>query len=381
MIFATPGLSHEERNAIARIEDVQNRLSYALSSPQRWHGTLRREAFAKAIAGSNSIEGYNVSIEDAAAAIENEEPEEAEGADWQATLGYRNAMTYVLQLSDDQHFEYNESLIRSLHYMMIFYDLSKHPGQWRRGPIHVERTDTGEIVYYGPDAEEVPNLMRELVESLRQPDDAHPLVQAAMAHLNLTMIHPFSDGNGRMARGLQTLVLGREGITGPTFSSIEEWLGSHTQEYYEILAKVGGGRWQPERNALPWVRFCLRAHHECAQRFLMRNKYLGELWTGVQKLIRERDLHERTDAALVWAAIGYRIRNATYRSMADINDFTASRDLKKMVAAGLLAPRGEKRGRYYTATGTLRRIADKIPLPDEIEDPFAPFEPRLPGFA
>jgi len=41
-----------------------------------------------------------------------------------------------------------------------------------------------------------------------------------MAHLNLVMIHPFSDGNGRMARCLQTLVLGREGILEPEFSSL-----------------------------------------------------------------------------------------------------------------------------------------------------------------
>ena len=381
MIFTAPALTSGELNAIARIEDVQKRLEYALSSPQRWHGALRREAFAGGIRGSNSIEGYNVSIEDAAAAIENEEPDEAEGTDWQATLGYRNAMTYVLQLAQDPHFEYNETLVRSLHYMMLFYDLSKHPGQWRRGPIYVERTDTGEIVYQGPDADLVPGLVQELVEALRRDDGAHPLVRAAMAHLNLAMIQPFSDGNGRMSRGLQTLVLGREGITSPIFSSIEEWLGRHTPEYYDILSEVGAGSWQPDRNALPWVRFCLGAHHECAQRFLARNKFFGELWTRIQRVIRDCGLHERTDAALLWAAVGYRIRNATYRSMADINDFTASRDLKKMVECGLLEPKGERRGRTYVATKRLSKIPEGVPFDEDVGDPFAPFEPQLPGFA
>ena len=54
-----------------------------------------------------------------------------------------------------------------------------------------------------------------------------------MAHLNLAMIHPFSDGNGRLARCLQTLLLAREQIVSPVFSSIEEYLGQNTQAYSE----------------------------------------------------------------------------------------------------------------------------------------------------
>jgi Fic family protein len=50
-----------------------------------------------------------------------------------------------------------------------------------------------------------------------------------MAHLNLVVIHPFRDGNGRMARALATLVLSRSDIGEPEFSSIEEWLGANTR--------------------------------------------------------------------------------------------------------------------------------------------------------
>jgi Fic family protein len=55
---------------------------------------------------------------------------------------------------------------------------------------------------------------------------SEPMVDVAMMHLNLVMIHPFRDGNGRVARALQTLVTARGQVLEPTFSSIEEWLGA-----------------------------------------------------------------------------------------------------------------------------------------------------------
>ncbi len=79
-------------------------LRYALLSPSRWEGVLRRNTFARGIRGSNSIEGYVVTVEDAMAAAEGEEPMEAQSETWFAVTGYRNAMTYVLQLCKDPSF-------------------------------------------------------------------------------------------------------------------------------------------------------------------------------------------------------------------------------------------------------------------------------------
>ena len=60
-----------------------------------------------------------------------------------------------------------------------------------------------------------------LMETLKVADQAPVMVRAAMAHINLVMIHPYRDGNGRMARILQSLVLSRDGILAPQFSSVE----------------------------------------------------------------------------------------------------------------------------------------------------------------
>ncbi len=205
MIYEVPEVDAAEAAALEQIEDLRRQLRYRVAEPRRWVGSVRRVLSARAIQGSNSIEGYDVSIEDALAAIEGDEPAEAQEREWLAVLGYRRAMTYVLQLAGDPHFAYSSALIRSLHFMMTEYSLDAGPGLWRPGPVWIRNSATGKIVYEGPEKDEVPELIDGLIRQLRGHQDAPAMVRGAMAHLNLAMIHPFRDGNGRMARCLQTL--------------------------------------------------------------------------------------------------------------------------------------------------------------------------------
>jgi len=373
MIFKSCTLQNEELRVIAAIAGMHKAIRYALSSPSRWEGMLRRSAFARAIRGSNSIEGFLVTAEDALAAAEGEEPLEAEHATWLAIMGYRNAMTYVLQLAKDPNFVFNEGFLRSLHFMMLQYDLSKHPGNWRPGSIYVRDEKVGENVYEGPPADSIRMLISQLVGYINgRKDNDHVLVKAAMAHLNLTMIHPFSDGNGRMARCLQTLVLSREGLVDPTFCSIEEYLGRNTEDYYKVLAEVGQGSWHPENDTRPWIRFNLTAHYRQSATFLRRTRLIRRLWDELEREIKSKGLPERIIFALSDAAMGLRVRSAHYRSNADVSKIVASRDLRAGVEAGLLIPDGEKRGRVYRASDPIRQIAISIRSeePSRIPDPF-----------
>jgi Fic family protein len=331
---------------------------------------LRRSSIARAIQGSNSIEGYNVSLDDAIAAVEGESPPDPYEENWRATVGYRNAMTYVLQLSRDPHFSYSEGLIRSLHFMILQYDLSKNPGLWRRGSVGVYREGTGEKVYDGPEAEHVPPMMCCLVEELSAQSRLPVLIRAAMAHLNLTMIHPFSDGNGRMARCLQTLVLAREQILAPEFCSIEEYLGANTDKYYQTLGAVGCGAWHPENDTHLWVRFSLTAHFHQAQTVLRRMKLYERAWTELEEIVSKSGLPDRSILALHDAAFGYRVRNSTYRAAAEISLNLASRDLKELADNRLLEAHGEGRGRYYLASPIIADLRRKIDVPKNFDDPF-----------
>jgi Fic family protein len=373
MIFVTEPLDPKEVEVLAEIDQQMQDLRYATSAPRRWSGLLRRTTFARAVQGSNSIEGYNVTLEDAIAAVEGEEPLDSGSEAWLAVTGYSEAMTFVLQKVDDPYFTLSEEVLKALHFMMIKHDLTKNPGRWRSGPIFVREGPTGNQVYEGPPAESVPGLMRELTASIHRAGDASVpiIVQAAMAHLNLVMIHPFSDGNGRMGRCLQTLILARSEVVSPTFSSIEEYLGRNTQAYYDVLAEVGKGSWNSERSAKPWVRFCLTAHFRQVTTLLRRTREIQRIWDQLEALVRDLRLPERSIFALADATLGLQVRNNTYRAAADITMTLASRDLKALVDAGLLESRGEKRGRHYRGTARLRAIRDRAGEPRHpILDPF-----------
>ena len=265
---------------------------------------MRRVLAARAIQGSNSIEGYNVSVEDAIAAIEGEALADAPQMDAQAVSGYRRAMTYVVNLAKDEHFEYSAALLRGLHFMMTEYFLDAWPGRWRPGPIWVRNEATDEVVYEAPEHEQIPDLIAELVADLQADQGAPAIVRAAMAHLNLVMIHPFRDGNGRMSRCAQTLVLAREQVLAQELISIEEYLGRNTARYYEVLAEVGKGIWNPTNDARPWVRFCLEAHYVQAESVLRRIQESGQMWLEIEKLRQAARLPERVDAALFDAGVG-----------------------------------------------------------------------------
>jgi Fic family protein len=376
MHFATPTLDEREREVLDEIDGLRQALRLQIHAPRRWIGSLRRLTFARAVQGSNTIEGYNATLEDVAAVIAGDEPLDASDETRLALEGYRDAMTYVLQLAEDPHFHFDASLIRSLHFMMLRHDLSKNPGRWRPGSVYVRNESTGEIVYEGPPAEGLPALVGELVETVNSPDAEHPIVRATMAHLNFVMIHPFSDGNGRMARCLQTLVLARDAILEPTFSSIEEYLGRNTQAYYDVLAEVGHGSWHPENDARPWVRFSLTAHLRQARTLIARIRESEELWERCSIEAQGAVLPARVIPVLFNAALGFRVQRSGYRTLVDdeVSEVMATRDLRAMADAGLLIAHGERRGRFYTASEGLRTIAreirDRRPSQDDT-DPFA----------
>jgi Fic family protein len=358
-IYTAPPMRTDDDAVLGEIHQMRRTLRHVLRNPTRWQGGLRRSALARAIQGSNSIEGYQVKEDDAAAALDGEEPLSADEKTFMEIQGYRQALGYVLAMGDDEYARFDATEIRAMHYMMLSHDPAKSPGRYRRRPIYVRDERRDAVVYEGPDHSAVAPLMDALVASLHVGLSNDPIVRSAMAHLNLVMIHPFRDGNGRMARALATSVLTRSDIGQPEFSSIEEWLGANTEDYYSVLAHTGHGSWQPRDDAHLWLAFNLRAHHMQAQTVARRVEEAGITWRELDQLVVRHGLPERTIDAMFDAVLGYRVRRATYVKRAEVNDQTATRDLAAMSSEGILTPQGNGRGRYYTSGEPIRQIQER----------------------
>lgn len=363
MLFAVPALGPDDHRVLAEIDGFRDEVRHQIATPRRWTGLLRRSLVARGIQGSNSIEGIQVTLPDAEAAVAGEPPEETDEATWAEITGYRSALTYVQQLAGAPEFAYQHMLLNALHFMMQGHRLQIGPGRYRPGGIYITDSATGDVVYTGPDADLVPGLISELVDWLNEGDlDAPVLVRAAMAHLNLTSIHPWRDGNGRMSRCLHTLVIARGSELAPEFSSIEEWLGSgrNTWDYYDALRAVQAGVFEPHHDTASWVRFCLRAHHRQAQLVQRRLRTAAALWQELEELAERHGLPGRTVSATYAAATGVRLRRTTYQHDEGLSPDQAGRDLRQLVQSGLLTQQGQTRSRFYLAGTPVVEVRERV---------------------
>jgi len=128
-VFSVPELDTLELRVLKLIEDLREQLRHRVAAPRRWLGSLRRASFARAVQASNSIEGYDASLDDVIAAVDGEPTLDADTETQSALAGYRDAMTYVLQLAGDPDAAVDEGVVKALHFMMLRHDLAKSPGQ------------------------------------------------------------------------------------------------------------------------------------------------------------------------------------------------------------------------------------------------------------
>ena len=209
-----------------------------------------------------------------------------------------------------------------------------------------------------------------------------------MAHLNLVLIHPFSDGNGRIARCIQSLLLAADGQLSPVFASVEEeYLGRNTAQYYRVLSDVGGGAWRPSHDTRPWIEFCITAHVRQARTLLRHVRETEELWDRCEQLVDRHRLPRRCVGPLNNTARGWRLQQRCTRSWSPIPPASRSasrrrhHDLAALVKAGLLEGRGEKPRPDLLAEhrGPPRRVGRHPAAASSARDDSDPYAPPAQG--
>jgi Fic family protein len=354
MLLATPSIAPELRASLDELDGLRRALGHEVGRGMPWLGRLRRQVRASSFEGSTSIEGFSVPQEEAVAIVSGGGASEPEDESRLAVACYARAMDHVGAMAGDPAFRWLDRVVLDLHFDACHFQPGSSPGRWRSGPVGVTGSD-GSLVYEAPAAADVPRLMAEVVDWLQGGDlDAHPVVRAAMAHLHVVSVHPFRDGNGRVSRIVQSLVLAREGLVSPEFGSIEEYLAQHTRDYYAALNEAHGPTYDPERDATGWVAFCIDAHLAQARRRLAQVEEAAGRWARLEELVEGREWPDRLLIALEQSLIGGTDRTA-YAREAGVSAATASADLRRLLDAGFVDVEGRGRSVRYRAAPRLRR--------------------------
>lgn len=349
-LYATPEINADRRQKLSAIDDARADLGRRIVPTEKWVSAMRRASQASAYSSSTRIEGYDTPPE---RAVELLGDATASGTNELAFSAYARAMQHVGVLAQDEEFEWSRRLVLDLHFDVCAFQPEASPGALRTGPIYVTGP-VGSTAFEGPPAQSVPSLIQEFVDVLTTTRD-HPLIAAAMAHLNLVSIHPFEDGNGRIARVIQSLVIARTGETAPELGSIEEFLSSHTAGYYAALATAQGGKLDPDRPASEWIDFCLDAHLTQAESRVQMVAAAADRWQRLERKVESKGWPDRMVVALEQALSGMLTRS-TYVQETGIAEPTASVDLRRLVDANMLDVAGGGRSTHYVPAPGLREI-------------------------
>jgi Fic family protein len=275
MLYLPPGPKPDENAVVGAIHYLSHRLRPGQRQKQ-WTGLLARQVFAR----RKAIEGDTATLDKA-----ERDGDSSDDEDESALDSYRRAMTYGLARVASPSFIFSSEFILALHFMMTEHDYRNRAGNWREREVAV-RDPAGIVVYRCPDPASVPGLMDEFVRSLNDSDRKPDMYRAAIAHLNLLRIHPFEDGNGRMARALQALIFAQADLA-PEIGSLEEYCGEYTWLYNDALAATGA-ELAPHTDTRQWVRFCLSAHYQQALALVWRTARVEALHQRLLAELAER---------------------------------------------------------------------------------------------
>lgn len=202
---------------------------------------LRKENRIKTITGTLAIEGNTLNLDQVSDII-----------DGKKVLGSIREITEVhgtikaYERLNSFNMPHEDDLLKA--HSLLMGGVLKETGVYRKGNVGVHKN--GGVVHVAPQVRMVSKLMNDLLSWLHSSDD-HPLIQSCVFHYEFEFIHPFSDGNGRMGRLWQTLILSKwKSIF--EFLPIESVIKENQEGYYQALGKA-----DDDSNSTIFIEFML----------------------------------------------------------------------------------------------------------------------------
>ncbi len=281
---------------------------------------LRKQNKIKTIYGTLSIEGNTLSIEQITAIVENKKVIGPK----RDILEVNNAIKAYEDLA-----KYNPDSLGSLckAHNIFMQDLVSNAGKIRSTNVGILRGS--KVSHIAPQPKMLPKLLKNLFNYLKNNDNDHPLIKSSVFHYEFEFIHPFVDGNGRLGRFWQTLILSKYNSVFQ-YIPIESIIKENQQAYYLALEQS-----DKQGESTRFIEFMLGIIYNSL------NKYYSEFKpepASTEQRINKAKEHFKNKIFT---------RKDYINLFKEISTATASRDLKFCVDKSLVKKSGDKRSTSY----------------------------------
>ena len=303
---------------------------------------FRDEALTLSVHHGTHIEGNELNLSQAEKVLQGVEVV-GRDRDIQEVMNYRKVIDYIGESPS-----IDEEFLKKLHKMTVLKILPPEKcGEYRKTQVVVKNNRTMEVSFRPPKAEVVSEQIKDLNAfiSVKQNQDIHPVLKSGIVHYELVRIHPFFDGNGRVARALSTLILFLEGYDIRKFFSLEEYFDSNAEDYYKALQSV-----EKNKNDLTnWLEYFteglaieLNKIKERVEKISIDGK-IREKLGGKPLLLSDRQLR----IIEYIQETGYLQNQAFGQLFPMVSEDTILNELKPLLTNGIIKKQGVTKGAKY----------------------------------
>jgi Fic family protein len=309
--------------------------------------TLRHIATVESVGASTRIEGAKLTDREVDLLLSNLDLGSFRSRDEQEVAGYAEATKLVFDSWRDMPL--TENHVKQLHGTLLRYSPREehHRGTYKIVPNNVEAFDqygrSVGVIFETATPFDSPRLMEELVGWTNRElagNGHHPLFVIGVFIVRFLAIHPFQDGNGRLARVLTNLLLLRAGYTYMPYSSLERVVEENREQYYRGLRSAQGTLDRDESRLMDWLRFfllCLLEQKNSLAQKIKQERLMTALSPLDERLLQLARQHGRLTLTMALA-------------LTQANRNTLKLHFKQLVQAGRLQMLGRGRSSWYEAT-------------------------------
>ncbi len=239
-----------------------------------------------------------------------------------------------LELTEQDIFEIHKTLLKNI--------MDDEAGKYRTAKALTVNFATGEKLYPYEEYGNIEGKMRELIDWFNSENakETHPVIKAGILHLELIRIHPFAEGNGRLARALATLSLSADGYDVNHFFCLDEYYDSNAEDYYSHLG-------QGFENLTRWIEYFALGmaieFNRVKERVLKISKD-----AKVKEKSGQMFITERQEKIIEWLNTYGFFRNQDFEDLfQNISDDTVLRELKGLIDSNVVAKKGKTKSARY----------------------------------